>query len=104
MKMGYYRSAAYYFDIVLNKYHDTYYAEPALLKKAEALYNRKMYSEADETVRLFIEKYASSSRLKDALSLQSKIKAGIAAELEESKKPKKTEHASEQLQKKDSSQ
>ena len=104
MKMGYYRSAAYYFDIVLNKYHDTYYAEPALLKKAEALYNRKMYSEADETVRMFIEKYTSSSMLKDALSLQSKIKAGIAAALEESKKPKKTEHVSEQLQQKNSSQ
>ena len=80
------------------------YPGGTVLNIYEALYNRKMYSEADETVRMFIEKYTSSSMLKDALSLQSKIKAGIAAALEESKKPKKTEHVSEQLQQKNSSQ
>lgn len=89
MKMRYYRSAAYYFDIVLNKYHDTQYAEPALLKKAEALYYRKKYDEAEQTVKKFIEKYPTSSSIADAYKLMENIKVAEATAREEAKKPKK---------------
>ncbi|MCX7983543.1 MAG: outer membrane protein assembly factor BamD [Bacteroidetes bacterium] len=89
MKMKYYRSAAYYFDIILNKYHDTPYAEPALLKKAEALYHRKKYDEAEEALKKFLERYPMSTAIGEARKLAENIKAGIAAALEEAKKPKK---------------
>lgn len=91
MKMDYFRSAAYYCDVVLTKYHDTPYAEPALFKKAEALYYRKKYTEAEEAITKFIEKYPSSSLRTDALRLREEIQKGIAAAAEEAKKPKRVE-------------
>ena len=46
MKMEYYKSAAYYYNTVFEKYHDTPYGEQALLGKVRALLARKKYSEA----------------------------------------------------------
>ena len=41
MKMDYFRAATVSFDYVLEKYHDTPYAEPALLKKGESPHPRE---------------------------------------------------------------
>ncbi len=60
MKMEYYKAATLYFDEVLEKYHDSPYAEPSLLKKAEALYSRKRYEEAGKEVERFLDKYPAS--------------------------------------------
>jgi outer membrane protein assembly factor BamD len=89
MHMEYYKAAAYYFDVVLDKYHDTKYAEPALFKKAEALCNRKKYSEAKETLEKFKEKYPMSELKSDADKLNSDIESGLATE--KTKKPKTPE-------------
>ncbi len=80
MHMEYYKAAAYYFDLVLDKYHDTQYAEPALLKKAEALINRKKYADAKEAVSKFLEKYPSSTLKSNAEKLNSDIEAGLLDE------------------------
>lgn len=61
MKMEYYRAAGIYFDLILEKYHDTEFAEPALFKKAEALYYRKRYREAKEVLNRFQERYPGSA-------------------------------------------
>lgn len=74
MKMDYYRAAAYYFDLVIEKYHDTPFAEPAHMKKAEALFQRKKYQEAGQEVERFLLRYPQSSLKPDAEKLQSEIK------------------------------
>jgi len=60
MKMAYYKAATFYFDLVLERYHDTRYAEPALFHKGEALVNRKRYPEAVSELSRFLDKYPSS--------------------------------------------
>ena len=87
MKMEYYRAATVSFDYVLEKYHDTPYAEPALLKKAQALYARRRYRDARDIARRFLEKYPSSSFRETAESLLKNAQDGIE---EESKAPKST--------------
>jgi len=82
MKMEYYRAAIVSFDYVLEHYHDTPYAEPALFRKAEALYARKKYEEAKEELERFLRKYPSSN-LKDAAeSLRRSIDGALSAESE----------------------
>jgi TolA-binding protein len=65
---------------VLDKYHDTQYAEPALLKKAEALINRKKYTDAKEVLEKFRDKYPSSVLKSDADRLHSDVDAGLRDE------------------------
>ncbi len=93
MHMEYYKAATYYFDVVLEKFHDTEYAEPALLKKTEALVNRKKFSEAREALDKFYVKYPTSKLLADAAKLREELqskeiayKQEKAAELEKAKK------------------
>jgi outer membrane protein assembly factor BamD len=80
MHMEYYKAATYYFDLVLDKYHDTQYAESAYLKKAEALANRKKYADAKETLDKFRAKYPSSVLKSDSDRLNSDIEAGLRDE------------------------
>lgn len=87
MYMEYYKAATFYFDLVLEKYHDTQYAEPALFKKAEALTNRKKYSDAKEAIDRFLQKYPFSKMKSDAEKLRSTIDKKIVEEKEAKKKP-----------------
>jgi outer membrane protein assembly factor BamD len=80
MHMEYYKAATYYFDLVLDKYHDTQYAEPSYLKKAEALTNRKKFADAKETLEKFRTKYPSSVLKSDSDRLDSDIEAGLRDE------------------------
>ncbi|MGB2867671.1 MAG: outer membrane protein assembly factor BamD [Bacteroidota bacterium] len=73
MKMDYYRAAAYYFDLVIEKYHDTPYAEPAHLKKAEALFQRKKYRDANQELDRFFTRYPESTLKSDAEKLRSDV-------------------------------
>jgi outer membrane protein assembly factor BamD len=88
MHMEYYKAATYYFDLVLEKYHDTPYAEPALYKKAEALTNRKKYTDAKEAVEKFCSKYPASTMISDAEKLRTDIETKI---IEEAAQKQKTE-------------
>ncbi len=78
MYMEYYKAATYYFDLVLEKYHDTPYAEQAQLKKAQALTERKKYSEAKEEIERFLSKYPATSMKADAVKLRAEIDKKIA--------------------------
>ena len=80
MHMEYYKAATYYFDLVLDKYHDTQYAESAYLKKAEALTFRKKFTDAKETLEKFRSKYPSSALKSDFDRLNSDIEAGLRDE------------------------
>jgi len=78
MHMEYYKSAIFYFDEVLEKYHDTPYAELSLLKKAEALIYRKRFYEAKEAIENFKKKYPHSKYINEADKLQLSIETRIA--------------------------
>jgi outer membrane protein assembly factor BamD len=80
MHMEYYKAATYYFDLILDKYHDTEYAEPALYRKAEALLNRKKYADAKEAVKKFLVKYPSSAKKLDIERMSADIDAKIVEE------------------------
>jgi len=73
MKMEYYKSAVIYFSSVVEKYHDTQFAEPALLGKAKALVARKKYDEAKVEVDKFLERYPNSLQRLDAETLKREI-------------------------------
>ena len=79
LRLEYYKSAIAYFDLVLDRYHDSDYADDALLGKALALRERRDYTAALEVINLFLQKYPSSDLKKDAEMLKSNIEADIAA-------------------------
>ncbi|HEX9614371.1 MAG TPA: outer membrane protein assembly factor BamD [Bacteroidota bacterium] len=78
MKMEYYRAAGIYFDLILEKYHDTEYAEPALFKKAESFYYRKRYRESMEILNRFQERYPESSLREDVRVLRGEIEKDLS--------------------------
>jgi outer membrane protein assembly factor BamD len=73
MKMEYYKSAVNSFDHVLEKYHDTPYAERAQLKKAEAMMRRNRHNEALQEIEKFFSKYRESSLKGEAEELRKEI-------------------------------
>jgi len=74
MTMEYYRAATISFEHVMEKYHDTKFAESALLKKAEAAYYRKKYDDARALLAEFRVKYPASAFAKDADDLEMKFR------------------------------
>jgi outer membrane protein assembly factor BamD len=70
MKMDYYKPATIYYASVIEKYHDTPFAEPALLGKVKSLIARKKYDDAKIDIERFLQKYPTSGAHDEALSLQ----------------------------------
>jgi outer membrane protein assembly factor BamD len=98
MHMEYYKAATYYFDLVLEKYHDTQYAEPALFRKAEALMNRKKFTDAKEAIDKFCAKYTSSTFKSDAEQLRADIQIKMSEEKEvKQKRPEPVKDTSQQV-------
>jgi outer membrane protein assembly factor BamD len=60
--LEYYRSATFYFDEVIEKYHDTEYAPMAYLGKTEVLIARRRYEEALRVLTTFFEKFPTEYR------------------------------------------
>ena len=58
--MGYYKAAQFYFDDVIERYHDTEYGPLAYLEKTELLISRRKYEDADATVSRFIGLYPNN--------------------------------------------
>ncbi|MBI4811624.1 MAG: outer membrane protein assembly factor BamD [Ignavibacteriales bacterium] len=73
MIMEYFKSATLYYNNVIEKFHDTQYAEPALLGKVKSLVSRKKYSEARQELNKYFDKYPDSNLMKEAASLRSTI-------------------------------
>lgn len=70
MKLDYLRSAAFYYDMIVEKYHDTEFAEPALLNKVKVLVKRKKFDDAKAEVNKFFERYPNSQYRGEAESLR----------------------------------
>ena len=81
--LEYYKAALFYYDDVIERYHDTEYAPLAFIDKVELLIQRQKYQDAAAEVEKFIGRYPNSvlrSRM-DAL------KQKIDQELKSAKKP-----------------
>ncbi len=59
-KLEYYKAAVFYFDDVIEKFHDTEYAPLAYLGKVEAFIAKGKYAEAQTAVEEFIGKFPNS--------------------------------------------
>jgi len=77
MKMEYYRAAGLSFDQVLERYHDTPYAEPALLRKGEVLLYRLRYGDAKRELERFLSRYPESMLRRDAEKLLEEVNKEI---------------------------
>lgn len=73
MKMENYKAATYYFDSVLEKFHDSEYAERAHFGKLEALVARKKYEDAKIEAEKFLAKYPNSEFKASVQSLRDDI-------------------------------
>ena len=71
--MEYYKAAIVSFDHVLEKYHDSPYAELAQYKKAEVMLMRNRTNDAKTEIEKFLTKYPNSTMKADALALQKEI-------------------------------
>ncbi len=58
--MEYYKAAIFYYDNVIEKFHDTEYAPLAYLEKTELLMVRKKFRDAKAQITKFIEKHPNS--------------------------------------------
>jgi len=58
--MEYYRAALYYFDDVIEKYHDTEFAPLSSIAKVELLISRNRYREAATETKRFLDRYPNS--------------------------------------------
>ncbi|MBS4029067.1 MAG: outer membrane protein assembly factor BamD [Ignavibacteriales bacterium] len=70
-----YQAAQHYFEKVLERYHDTEYADDAYLGKAEVLLERKKYAEAKTMMESFYEKYPASTLREKADTLRRDIES-----------------------------
>jgi len=77
MKMEYYRAAGLSFDQVLERYHDTPYAEPALLRKGEVLLYRLRYGDAKRELERFLNRYPESLLRRNAEKLLEEVNKEI---------------------------
>jgi len=73
--MEYYRAALFYYDDVIEKYHDTEYAPLSYLDKAELLISRKRYQDAEEALAKFMTLYPNSVMRNRADALESRLHA-----------------------------
>jgi len=85
--MEYYKSAATSFDHVLEKFHDTPFAEQAQLRKAEVQVLRNRLNDAKTEIDKFFAKYPNSSWKPDAERLRQEIVSRIDKAPAEAKGP-----------------
>ena len=85
--MEYYKSAAASFDHVLEKYHDSPFAEQAQLRKAEVQLMRNRVRDAKTEIDKFFLKYPNSSWKSDAERLRKEIATKLENTLPDAKTP-----------------
>jgi outer membrane protein assembly factor BamD len=72
-KMQYYKSSLFYFDDVIEKYHDTDYAPLSYLGKVEVLISREKYEEARTALQTFYDRFPNSVLKSRADSLKKQV-------------------------------
>jgi len=73
------RASLTYYDLVLNNYPDTEFLEPAFLGKARMLVRLKRLQEAQESLRLYRQRFAQGKMLGEADEIEGLLKTALAA-------------------------
>jgi outer membrane protein assembly factor BamD len=76
-KLDYTKAAIFYFNDVIEKYHDTEFAPLAYLRKTELLFARERYAEAQAVIREFLERYPNSVFRGQADRLKERIERAL---------------------------
>ncbi len=71
--LDYYRSALFYYDDVIENYHDTQYAPLAFLEKIEILIDHRRYKDARQDLNRFLARYPNSVLRSRADDLQRRL-------------------------------
>lgn len=77
--LGYVKAAIFYFDDVIERYHDTEFGPLAYIEKTQFLFDRKRYAEADAVISRFISLYPASVLRGKADQLKEKITSALRA-------------------------
>ena len=86
-RLEYFKAAIAYFDNVLDRYHDSQYADDALLGKARALRERHDDAGALDAIKLFYQKYPSSDLKPDVDDLKTKVESELSSTRRAPQKP-----------------
>lgn len=78
MKWGNKRAAQYYFEQIIERFHDSEWADNAQIGLTEVLILRKRYTEAKDEVRQFFLRFPNSPLTPKAENLQNEINAKIS--------------------------
>ena len=74
------RASIIYYDLVLNNFSDTEFVEPSFVGKCKMLLRLKRYQEAQETMRLYRQRFADKGSYRaDADDIESSIAQGLSA-------------------------
>lgn len=79
MKLTYYKAATFYFSRVIEKFHDTPYAELSYVGKVQALFARKRYLEAKQELEKFFERFPNSKFFNEMKNLEYDIDKQLSA-------------------------
>ena len=74
MILGYYRAAVVYYDVILERYHDSDIADKAAIGKVKALIKRHRDGEASIALRHFYDSFPHSSLVAEANDLARKLR------------------------------
>lgn len=77
-RLEFYKAAITYFDNVLDRFHDTEFADDALLGKARAMRDRGDFAGALDAINLFFQKYPASDLKNEVDALKSDVEQDIA--------------------------
>ena len=80
MRMRYYRAATRYFELVMERYHDTQYAEHAYIGKVEALIEREQFEEARQTLQRFLQQFPNSNQRDRVRTLERRIASSLSGQ------------------------
>jgi outer membrane protein assembly factor BamD len=82
------RASIIYYDLVLNNFPDTEFAEPSFIGKCKMLLRLKRYQEAQETMRLYRRRFAEKGLYSaDAKDIENSIALGLASSSASSPRP-----------------
>jgi outer membrane protein assembly factor BamD len=76
--MAYYKAAQFYYDDVIERYHDTEFGPLAYIEKTELMITRKKFEDADATISKFISLYPNNVLRARADDLKAEAVKGLA--------------------------
>jgi outer membrane protein assembly factor BamD len=100
MRMKYYRAATRMYDVVIERYHDTPFAELAYVGKVESLIQRERFDEAQQTIEQFLRQFPESDHRTRVRTLQQRVASELRSrnhQEEESRTSNGTSNRMEQM-------